>query len=159
MARNGHDRKRHAAKVHAATRGAEAGFTLMEVLIAMLVLVTGMVSILALFTHAVTVHRQAVDDSRAAMVAEAVLDRVRMTWDESGDPATVQALTFEDAGFAPFAVETSIADYGDSKDALAVSITLTWRLGNKEQLAEYHSVVLRDSFATLVAEARAGRTQ
>ena len=139
-------------------RQGEAGFTLMEVLIAMLVLVTGMVSILALFTHAVTIHRQAVDDSRAAMVAEAVFDRVRMTWDETGDPGAVQALVFDDPGFAPFQVETSAVAYGGASDSLAVSVTLTWRLGSKEQLAEFHSVVLRDPFAGLVAEARAGRS-
>ena len=85
----------------------DGGFTLIEVLIAMLVLVSGMVSVLALFTHSVTIHRTAVDEARAATAIEMVLDRLQVAWDETGSEAALQATAFEDAQFAPFRIATT----------------------------------------------------
>ncbi len=144
----------------AANRTSEAGFTLMEVLISLLVLVSGMVSVLALFTHSVQIHQQAVDDARTAMVAEAVLDRLRFEWEESGDPSALQTMTFEDETFRPYQVETDVASYGrDNEDAVAVTITLRWRRGAREPEVVFRSVLLRNGFAARVQAARAGRLE
>lgn len=145
------------AQTAARRPGSEAGFTLMEVVIAMLILVTGMVSILALFAHAVGIHRAAVDDARTAMVAESVLDRLDFEWSESGSVGGVQGMTFEGPEVAPYAVSTSATEVADSEDALAVTVTLTWRRGTKEQEAVFHSVLLRDESAARLAEAKAAQ--
>ncbi len=146
-------------RIETRARGAEAGFTLMEVVIAMLILVTGMVSVLALFTHAVGIHRAAVDDARTVMVAESVLDRLDFEWSESGSVGAVQAMTFEGPEVAPYAVSTSAQPIVDGEDALAVTVTLEWRRGSKEQEAVFHAVLLRDESAVRLAEAKAARTE
>ncbi len=137
----------------------EAGFTLIEVLIALLVLVSGMVSVIALFTHSVGVHRGAVDDARSALVAEEVFDRMRVEWDGSGNSGSVTTLDYSDDAFRPFEVTTSVAPIDGSEDALAATVKLTWARGAKEQEETFVSILLRDGFAAKLAELKNPKTR
>jgi len=149
-------RIRRLGRVPAARR--DDGFSLMEVLIALAVLVGGMVSVLALFTHAVAVHRYAVDDARAAMLAEEAIERVRLTWVETGDPAEAQALEFGTAEGGAYDVSVSASPYGVER-ALAVTVTVAWRRGSTERSATFRTVVTRDAFASRVRELRGETTE
>jgi len=136
------------------TRRDESGFTLIEVLIALLVLVSGMVSVIALFTHSVGVHRAAVDDARTALVAEQVLDRLRIEWDRSGNSGAVAAVDLSDETFRPFDVTAEVASIDGHADALAVTVKLAWARGAKEQEETFVSILLRDGFRARLAELR-----
>ena len=50
------------------------GFSLIEILIAMAVLVIGMVGVLAVFSSAVGLHKRGVDQTSAALLAETILE-------------------------------------------------------------------------------------
>lgn len=63
-----------------------SGFSLLEVLIAMLVLSVGAASILSLFAAAASTHRRAVDRTHAALVAERVLSEVRTLYTADSTP-------------------------------------------------------------------------
>ena len=53
---------------------ARRGFTLIEILIALAILVIGMVGVMAVFAAAVDLHKRGVDQTSAALVAETILE-------------------------------------------------------------------------------------
>ncbi len=64
----------------AAPPDGHGGFSLIEVLIAMLILSVGAASILALFAAAASTHRRSVDRTHAALVAERVFSEARAAY-------------------------------------------------------------------------------
>jgi len=56
------------------TLAARRGFTLIEILIALAILVIGMVGVMAVFAAAVDLHRRGVAQTSAALVAETILE-------------------------------------------------------------------------------------
>lgn len=52
----------------------QSGFSLIEILIALAILVIGMVGVLAAFASAVGLHKRGIDQASAALVAETVLE-------------------------------------------------------------------------------------
>lgn len=68
-----------------ATKTRRGGFTLVEVSLALLVLVVGILGAFALFPHALVESKKATDESQASMFAESVFQSVRayaqMQWD------------------------------------------------------------------------------
>ncbi len=56
------------------------GMTLIEVLVAMLILSIGATSLIALFASASATHKRAVDRTHAALVAEEIFSELQMRW-------------------------------------------------------------------------------
>lgn len=54
-------------------RHKEAGFTLMEILMAMMVFILGSVSILALFVSSISNHKDALDNESVALLVESII--------------------------------------------------------------------------------------
>jgi prepilin-type N-terminal cleavage/methylation domain-containing protein len=67
------------------------GFSLVEVLVAMVILSLGATSILALYASAAATHRRSVDRTRAALVAEEVLAQVQSHYLPGSGPADLEA--------------------------------------------------------------------
>lgn len=63
---------------HGHGRGGQAGFTLMEILIAMTILMFGLVPMMAVFITAMANLNRAVEDTYAAAVAQSVVDSIRL---------------------------------------------------------------------------------
>lgn len=63
---------------------ARAGFTLIEVLIAVAILSLGMMGVLAVFAAATESHRRAVDGAEAAMIATSLAAEARARFREPG---------------------------------------------------------------------------
>ena len=59
------------------TAARRSGLSLVEVLVAMLILTIGATSLLALFASASSTHKRAVDRTHAALVAEQILSMVQ----------------------------------------------------------------------------------
>ncbi len=55
----------------------QGGFSLIEILVALAILVIGMVGVIATFSSAVSLHQQGIDQTSAALVAETVLERMQ----------------------------------------------------------------------------------
>jgi len=70
-----------AGETHMARRaraGREAGFTLMEILIAMTILMVGLIPMLAVFRTALFNLNRSIEDTYAAAIAQSVLDAIRL---------------------------------------------------------------------------------
>lgn len=68
-----------------------AGFSLLEVLVAMMILAIGAASVLSLFAGAASTHRRGLDRTQAALVAEQVIAEVRGRYTEGSTAETLRA--------------------------------------------------------------------
>ncbi len=53
------------------------GFSLIEILVALAILVIGMAGVIATFSSGISLHKQGIDQTSAALVAESVLERMQ----------------------------------------------------------------------------------
>lgn len=65
------------------------GFSLMEVLIAMMILTAGATSVIALFAVASSTHKRAVDRTRSALIAEEIFSQVQALYRFETEPQEI----------------------------------------------------------------------
>ncbi len=75
-------------------RRARAGFTLVEILVALVILAFGLAAILTLFSQATRTHKRSVDATAVAALAQAVLADAQADLDAGAAPKPVQGQTF-----------------------------------------------------------------
>jgi len=68
-----------------------AGFSLLEVLVAMVILTIGATSLIALFAAAAATHKRSVDRTKAAMIAEVILSEVKARYTPGSDLEELEA--------------------------------------------------------------------
>jgi type II secretion system protein I len=132
------------------------GFTLLEVMIAMLILSVGAASILSLFAAAASTHRRAVDRTRAALVAERVLGEARVLYAPGKEPGEIveelkKRLPAEIDGYLHETV--LFHPEGWKADELVARVMVRWRQSGAERSETFHTVLLpRHRLGELPAE-------
>jgi prepilin-type N-terminal cleavage/methylation domain-containing protein len=125
-------------------RGTRRGFTLLEVLIAMCVLLIAIAAILPLFAVGTASHKRGCDQTIVSLVAPQVSAKLQenLTDTNPHDLKDVQlyyqGLAYRyDAQFTPF----------DSADpahtAFIVRVTIRWKEGGRERSDQFDTVLLR----------------
>lgn len=84
--------------------GRRRGFTLVEVMVAMGCLALGIGGVLAMFTAALSVHRHAVNETAAAIVADGAVAEARARFNRGGDEAALACRDAPAPGFPRFTV-------------------------------------------------------
>jgi prepilin-type N-terminal cleavage/methylation domain-containing protein len=133
-------------------RGKRGGFTLVELLVAMVVLVTGMASVLALFLSGVSIHKSALDGSNSALVAELALARVQAELAEGGAGERARG-PWE--GFPGYEVEVTVTPLdGLPEGDVVVRVIVTYRTKDGLGSEEFVTLLPVNDFLIRVEEAR-----
>jgi prepilin-type N-terminal cleavage/methylation domain-containing protein len=129
-------------------RGApQGGFSLIEVLIAMLVLSVGAASLLSLFAAAAATHQRAVDRTNAALVAERILSELGAEYSLGREPASIlESLTAKLPekidGYGYDVVLFHPQGEGWSEHELFVRVTVHWEFTGSRRAEKFHGVLL-----------------
>ncbi len=135
------------AAVDAASREAQAGFTLMEVITAIFIFFCGIMGVLSLFTTAVALHKTAKDRTVTALVLEQVVGEIRsqvedglLLQDEDGrfEPVEGQPL----AGHPGYTYSASFEETGDEEGegAVLARISIGWKSRGRDVKENFVSV-------------------
>ena len=124
-----------------------SGFSLLEVLIAMLVLSVGAASLLSLFAAAASTHRRAVDRTHAALVAERVLSEVRTLYTGDSTPEEIlgqlKKQLPEDLGGYRYDVQLLHPQgEGWAKSELFARVTVRWRQSGTDRSENFQTILL-----------------
>ena len=124
-----------------------SGFSLIEVLIAMLVLSVGAASLLSLFAAAASTHRRAVDRTHAALVAERVLSAVRVRYTKGSTADEVlerlKKELPENLGGYHYDVQLIHPEGKDWKESeLFARVTVRWRQSGAERAENFQTILL-----------------
>ena len=126
------------------------GFTIVEILVALAVFVIGVVSILALFSIAMRAHKKGVDQTRAGIMANSLLDDLRQAIKDPEFPMeNISDQTMDgfptiykyDVTFTPF--EDPTPDDGVPAREVKVVITIKWPKAGVMEEASFETVLLR----------------
>lgn len=121
-----------------------AGFTLLEVLIALAILVLSVATILPLFAVGTTSAKRGMDQTMVSLIAPHIFARIQERLYETEPPPIVNQEYSElgrqfryDATFAPL-------DPGDgARSAFIVKVTVRWKDYGKEQNEVFETILLR----------------
>ncbi len=136
------------------TRERQRGFTLVEVMIAAMVLVMGMMGIMGLFSVALKTHRSNIDTARVAMIRADVLpdaeSRALVTTDD-GD------LRYEDVprtpvpGFEGFFYELKVNSGVENASGEVAELIISWRAGGRfNEAKSFHVLPAEKPFSELI---------
>ena len=123
------------------------GFSLIEVLIAMVVLGLGAASLVALFAAGSSTHKRSVDRTRAALVAEQIVNEVRTLYIQGTSPAAVteklrQRLPEEIGGYH----HDVVAFHPDGEEwsdlELYLEVELRWKQAGKARAETFATILL-----------------
>ncbi len=140
-----------------ARASASGGFTLVEVLVAMTILTTGMLSILALFASSVAIHREALDAAHVERIVDATLAELRAEAETGRDPSGFAER--ESSAYPAYRVSAEVEPLeGVAGAAFAVRITVTFVRSGRDVQESVEAVVVKDDFAARVEAAAGGRS-
>ncbi|MBI1852650.1 MAG: prepilin-type N-terminal cleavage/methylation domain-containing protein [Planctomycetes bacterium] len=135
----------------------DRGFTLIEMVVALGVLLVGMVSVLALFTTAISLHKEAIDQTESSLIAEQVMTRIRGQVDAGRDPkAVAQAFAdWKDPDHPNYRVTAELADVHNAaaEPEWLLSIHVRFQKGNRERQETYRTILVREAYAAAVRKA------
>ena len=113
------------------------GFTLLEILIALVVFVMGSVSIWSLFAVAVNTYNESLDHQIASLVAESVLaDLEDVYLVKSNKRSVFEGKSFH---FPEYKYELKWVDIGD--DAIFIKLKIFYQRRGQEREFKFHTVI------------------
>jgi prepilin-type N-terminal cleavage/methylation domain-containing protein len=118
-----------------------SGFTLLEVVLALIILSIGIVSIFSLFGVAAASHSRAMDHDRAARMAMMVMVDVRQSFDEQTPENIAGAKHPSFPGSYTYDVEHTALD-ADGNEFLVV-VTVKWNRGGRGFSEKFETVMVR----------------
>ena len=123
------------------------GFTLLEVMISMTIMVLAIATIIPLFAVGSVSHRNAIDQSHVAWIAPRIAARLQADlYDASPEDITGETWKEYDSYFeydATFEPLTSNQSDGTSGAAFILKVVVRWNEGGNPHIEEYQTVVLR----------------
>ena len=125
-------------------RGRTGGFTLLEVLIALAILVLAVSTILPLFAVGTASHKRGIDQTNVSLIAPHILAKIQdRLYDPN--PQTITNETFEQLGRAyKYDATFSPLDSGDPyRSAFIVKVTVRWMEVGKEKNEKFETILLR----------------
>ena len=123
------------------------GFTLLEVIIAMAIMVLAIATIIPLFAVGSTSHKKAIDQSHVSWIAPRIAARLQADlYDASPEDITGETWKEYDSYFnydATFKPLTSDQADGTTGAAFLLQVVVRWNEGGIPHFEEYQTVVLR----------------
>jgi len=124
-------------------RRRRAGFTLMEILISLGILVVGMTGIYGVYLSATQQHAQAVDRTNAAIAARGLLENARMAIATNPRADLGKPLTGRVPGMEDYEYSMTFTRLDDSGLRVLVELTLEWRRRGNPVKHRFRTVALR----------------
>lgn len=125
--------------------GARGGFTLMEILIAMVVLMVGLCGIMAVFPHALKSANTTVEKSYAAAISQSVVDAIQLGLREMSTPyEDWQAFVFDHDG---------CEDLDSDRDAFLRDLNLADLKSHTGEITPQFRTLLRKDYCILLPQA------
>lgn len=124
------------------------GFTLLEVMISIIILVLGMIAILPLFAVGTQSHKRAIDQTHTSLIAPRIAAMIEENLTDT-NPSNLADAQFSEYGqdYRYDATFTRIVA-GSANDPIAdaafiLKVTVKWKQGGEDHLETFETVVLR----------------
>ncbi|RME77178.1 MAG: prepilin-type N-terminal cleavage/methylation domain-containing protein [Planctomycetota bacterium] len=121
---------------------AQWGFTLMEVLVAMAILLIGLTSAIALLAAGAASQKKAVDATNSAFLAKIVLEDIKAKAGQIKEPKELWVQKGRIPGYPNYSYDVFARWLDKKQKELHVAISIYWELGAKKKTITYNSILL-----------------
>ena len=118
------------------------GFTLIEVLVALMILAVGLVSVFALFAAAARSHKRAVDEERASMLAQKVIAEVRAKLTAPNPMPLAKDLSDPDFPDV-YKYDVELVPLSKEKDTFILRVRVKWPVQGREESELFETMISR----------------
>lgn len=124
-------------------QSASGGFTLVEILVALFVMLIGLSSAFALFAAATAMHKRALDQSTAAILADSIFSEVesKLTVGVEINKLARTGDTFPE--FKGYSYDLELIPVDDNEDEIFVKVTIRWRKQGRERNQVFSTILIR----------------
>lgn len=122
-----------------------SGFTLIEILVALGVMILGMTSAFALFAAATAMHKHAVVQSTAAILADNIFSRVESELTAGADISRIAKTNADarDEGYGGYTYDLELVPIDTQENEIYVRLTIKWRKEGKKRHQQFSTILLR----------------
>jgi len=123
----------------------EKGFTLIEMVVAMGILLVGMTSILALLAFGLAVHRTSAKKAETALVVEGIVHRLpQLVFPKDPDKPARSLGSRPVPGHPGLVYSVEVEPNQESPGEYLAQIRLQWKEKGRFRTVEFHSVLIRE---------------
>jgi type II secretory pathway pseudopilin PulG len=119
------------------------GFTLVEILVALFVMLVGISSAFALFAAATALHKRATDQTSAAVIAESIFSQVQSELTSGVELSDIRRGKYMPRGYENYKYELELVAVDDYENEVFVKLTVVWRQKGMGRKQEFSTILIR----------------
>lgn len=119
------------------------GFTLIEILVALFVMLIGLSSAFALFAAATAMHKRATDQSMAAIMADSVFSEVESKLTSGVDISRIARLDAKFPKYEGYRYDLTLIPMDENEDEIYVRLAIRWSTQGKELSRVFSTILIR----------------
>ena len=125
------------------TNKTTGGFTLVEILVALFVMLVGISSAFALFAAATALHKRATDQTSAAVIAESIFSQVQSELTAGVELSKIRKGNYMPKGYEEYKYDLEIVAVDDYENEVFVKLTVIWRKRGMGRKQEFSTILIR----------------
>jgi type II secretory pathway pseudopilin PulG len=122
---------------------AEEGFTLVEILVALFVMLVGISSAFALFAAATALHKRATDQTSAAVIAESVFSQIQSELTAGVELSDIRKADLMPKEYESYKYDLELVPVDVYENEIYVKLTVTWRKRGTGRKQEFSTILIR----------------
>ena len=129
--------------VPADPRETAGGFTLVEILVALFVMLVGISSAFALFAAATALHKRATDQTSAAVIAESIFSQVQSELTAGAELSDIRKGSYMPKGYEDYKYELELIAVDNYENEIFVKLSVIWRKRGIGRKQEFSTILIR----------------
>jgi len=124
-------------------KGSERGFTLVEILVALFVMLVGISSAFALFAAATALHKRATDQTSAAVIAESIFSQLQSELTAGVELSDIRKANLMPKGYEGYRHDIELVPIDPYENEIYVRLVITWLKRGTGREQEFSTILLR----------------
>ena len=121
----------------------ESGFTLLEIIVALSIMLIGIASVFALFAAATALHKRSVDQTNAALIAGMVFSDLDSKITTGIDIAKLQKTGASLLEFPNYTYDLHLTPIDENGEELYIDLTVRWKTKGKIREQTFSTIRIR----------------
>ncbi len=132
-----------AAQTKCANPKQPKGFTLIEILVALFVLLIGLSSAFALFAAATAMHKRATDQSTAAIMSDSIFSQVESKLTAGVEITRIARTNADLPGYEGYKYDLELIPVDENENEIFVRLTILWRKQGRARSQVFSTILNR----------------
>jgi Tfp pilus assembly protein PilV len=121
----------------------KSGLTLLEIIVALAIMIIGIASVFALFAAATAIHKRAVDQTNAAIIAQKVLSELDRRLTTGVDVTELQKTGAALPEFPNYTYDLRLAPLDKTQDEFYVDLIVCWKTKGRARELKFSTICIR----------------